>query len=60
MTRNRIRHQNAYRAGIRDGVMIFLATLLAVTPRAAHAALQRIADRIVGLPEHQQIERDRT
>lgn len=60
MSKHRIRHQNAYRAGIRDGVMIFLAALLAVTPQAAHAALRHLAERIVGRPEHQRIERDKS
>lgn len=56
MSKNRIRHENAYRAGARAGVLALLEALIAVTPAAAHAALRRLAEQVAGRPEFQRIE----
>ncbi|WP_157403969.1 hypothetical protein [Paracoccus sp. N5] len=56
MSKHRIRHENAYRAGARAGVLALLEALIAVTPEAAHAALRRLAERVAGQFAFQRIE----
>lgn len=60
MTRNRIRHENAYRAGAREGIRDFLADLLALTPAEAHDDLKRLAANVAARPKYQRIERETT
>lgn len=60
MSKHRIRHENAYRAGAREGIRDFLADLLALTPAAAHCDLRRLAANVAARPKYQRIERDKT
>ncbi len=57
MTKHRIRHENAFRAGAREGVRDFLADLLALTPPATHGDLKRLAANVIARPKFQRIDR---
>lgn len=57
MSKHRIRHENAYRAGAREGIRDFLADLLALTPAEVHADLQRLAANLIARPKYQRIEK---
>ncbi|MFC3568391.1 hypothetical protein [Paracoccus simplex] len=60
MRSHRNRHENAFRAGAREGIRDFLADLLALTPPAAHADLKRLAANVAARPKYQRIEKDQT
>lgn len=57
MARHRIRHENAFRAGAREGIRDFLADLMALTPVEVHADLQRLAANLIARPKYQRIEK---
>ncbi len=56
MTKHRIRHENAFRAGAREGVRDFLTDLLALTPPATHGDLKRLAANVIARPKFQRID----
>ncbi|MBT0779568.1 hypothetical protein [Paracoccus sp. pheM1] len=60
MSKHRIRHENAYRKGGRDGIRDFLDDLLALTPAEVHADLKRLATNVAARPKYQRIERDKS
>lgn len=57
MSKHRIRHENAFRAGAREGIRDFLADLLALTPPEAHGNLRKLAASVSERPKYQRIEK---
>lgn len=57
MSKHRIRHENAFRAGGREMAREILDDLLALTPVEAHANLRAIFNRNTDRPKWQRIEK---
>lgn len=56
---HRVRHQNAYRAGCRDGARAMAEAILALLPREHHDDLDRLTERVVSREDWQRIPNDR-
>lgn len=56
-TRNRIRHENAFRAGAKAGALDMLAAALAVAPSTLRHRLTAAAEALMAKPDYQLVHR---